>query len=291
MLSRMNKTANSLVVALAAVLALSSNVFADERPAQWDEPVAFSHPISDDSAAGVAKAPAPVVSVAAEPAASSDSVSRLYHEYRDSSAASDRDAASAPRLALGFRVLNHWLLSPKKGEPFHNSFIGSINRLDMHNSFLPSPYVRFSAPVGPLAAGLELSYTRYHISTRDNGGGDGAIDTDALFLVAHAEFPTATPFTPYAQLGAAYAFNDFDPIGSWSSNKRREFVLDDSVAFVAALGCTWALADCLDLDLYLRYMDYDVDGKYIFRGDSRPAESFTFTTENISAGLGIAYVF
>ena len=275
----MMKSHLSSLIFLAALLGLASSVSAAPPPAERPAPahpyaVPFSQPIANE----------PV-------SADSDATSSLYHEYRASSLASDRDAACAPRLALGFRVLNHWLLSPKKGEPFHNSFIGSINRLDMHNSFLPSPYVRFSAPVGPLAAGLELSYTRYHISTRDNGGGDGAIDTDALFLVAHAEFPTDTPFTPYAQLGAAYAFNDFDPIGSWSSNKRREFVLDDSVAFVAALGCSCALTDSILIDLYARYMDYDIDGKYVFHGDSRPDTPFTFTTENISAGLGVSYVF
>lgn len=311
MLSRMNKTANSLVVALAAFCVLSSMVFADERPAHWDEPIAFSHPISDDSASEVAQAPAPVVPAndksdadepadkpaaakpaAAEPVASSDTVARLYHEYRNSSGSSDRRAsANGPHLALGVRFMNHWLLSPKKGKPFQHSFIGSINRLDMHNSFLPSPYVRVSAPVGPLAAGLEFSYTRFHISTRDNGGGDGAIDSDAFFLVALAEIPNASIFTPYAQLGAAYAANEFDPIGSWSSDNRREFDLDDSVAFVAALGCSCALTDSILLDLYARYMDYDIDGKYIYRGDSRPDTPFTFTTENVSVGLGLSYVF
>lgn len=311
MLSGMNRTFASLVVALAALLVLSSTVSADERPGQWADAVAFSQPITDDPApaAPAPKAPAapeaseapeaPAAPAVAQPAPaddsaalSSDAITDLYNDYRASSSSSARSSSSSgPRVSLGVRFLNHWLLSPKKGKPFQHSFIGSINRLDMHNSFLPSPYLRFSAPVGPLAAGLELSYTRYHISTRDNGGGDGAIDTDAFFLVALAELPNSSPLTPYVQLGVAGAFNDFDPIGSWSSNNRREFDLDDSLGFVGALGCTWALADCLDLDLYLRYMDYDIDGKYIYRGDSRPDTPFTFTTENISAGLGIAYVF
>lgn len=298
MLSGMNRTLVSLVAAFATLLLLSANVFANERPGQWADAVAFSQPIPDDPAPAAPAPKAPAAPAAAQPAAaddsaaaSSDSVSRLYNEYRLSSGSSNRGATSSPHLALGVRFLNHWLLSPKKGKPFQHSFIGSINRLDMHNSFLPSPYVRVSAPVGPLAAGLEFSYTRFHISTRDNGGGDGAIDSDAFFLLALAEIPNVSIFTPYVQLGAAYAANEFDPIGSWSSDNRRKFELDDSVAFVAALGCSCALTDSILLDLYARYMDYDIDGKYIYRGDSRPDTPFTFTTENVSVGLGLSYVF
>ena len=263
------------VVPLAVLLVLISTASSSALPPERPVPprpyaVSFSKPVADEPAPGF--------------------FAPRFDEDRDS-AATATALSSSPRVSLGLRFLNHWLLSPKKGQPFHNSFVGSINRLDIHNSLLPNPYLRFSAPVGPVAAGLEFSYTRYHISTRDNGGGDGAIDTDAFFLVALAELPNPSPLTPYVQLGAACAHNDFDPIGSWSSNNRRKFDLDDSVGFVGALGCAWAVADCLDLDLFLRYMDYDVDGKYVFRGDSRPAESFTFTTENISAGLGVAYVF
>lgn len=196
------------------------------------------------------------------------------------------------RLDLGVRSLYTWLLNDRKGEPFHGSFIGSIYRLDTDANLWPiHPYVQAAMEVKDWNLGGGMAYSHLTVSTEDNGGGDGDIQTDALLFYFLAERPIGSSFTPFAEIGLGVAFNSFDAFDDWSAGGMRSFDLDDSLIFHLAGGCSYAFHRHWSADVYLRYMLYEVDGSYAFRGDSRPDEPFTFTPENLAVGLGLRYVF
>lgn len=195
-------------------------------------------------------------------------------------------------FTIGTRALYMSLLDDKKGRPFENSFIGSIHKLEADQNMLPiHPYVQATAAVGDFNLGLGFTYSYFKVSTRDNGGGDGAVKTDALSLYAIASYSAPFNLTPFVEAGVGMAMNSFDAFSDWSEGGKREFDLDDSTLFYVGGGIDYAVMDHWLLNVYVRYMTYDVDGEYIYRGDSRPAQSFTFPLEHIGFGVGLAYAF
>lgn len=193
---------------------------------------------------------------------------------------------------VGTRSLYYDLLDNTKGEKFDDSFIGSINRLEADQDYLPlNPYVQILRPFDPMDAGLGASYSRMYVDTRDDGGGDGKIETQGLHLYFIGACNKVAPFRPYVEGGISFYDNSFDPIASWSENGKRTFKLDSSVAPYFALGCQYEVASNWSVDVYLRYCDFDIDGVYVFTGDSRAPEPFTFTMEHIAYGLGATYSF
>ena len=196
------------------------------------------------------------------------------------------------RFELGVRSMGVHLTDDKKGEPFHNSFIGSIYKLKAKQNWLPiHPFAQleFALP-GGLWLGAGATYSHLDVETLDDGGGDGDIESDILLAYALLEYPVER-LRPYAEAGYGRAFNTFDAIDSWSSKGRREFVLEDSPVWMVGGGLGVALTDHFTLDAHVRYVHFDVDGTYVFRGDSRPDTDFTFTPSYIAAGLGISYAF
>jgi len=203
------------------------------------------------------------------------------------------NAQSSFHVSLGTRILYVSLLADTKGIPFHNSFGGSIYKLDADQNYLPlRPYAQVTTRVGAAELGLGLSYDHLlAAATIDNEGGDGDIQMESLMFYLVAAYPNKTRFTPFGEVGLAAYWNSFDPDPDWSRNGYREFDLDDSIAPYLAGGCDIAIAGNFSANLYIRYVDVDVDGVYIFRGDARPPQPFTFTLEHIAYGVGVKYVF
>lgn len=209
--------------------------------------------------------------------------------YRDGAEA---DGNKRVRFELGLRCLGIWLTDDRKGEPFHGSYIGSIYKLKAKQNWLPiHPYaqVEFALP-GGLWLGVGATYSHAETQTLDNGGGDGDVESDLVMGYAVLERPVWR-LRPYVEAGGGCAFNSFDATGSWGAGDRRKFVLDNSPVWMAGGGIGLALAEHFTLDAHVRYVHYDVDGTYVFRGDSRPDTDFTFTTSHVAAGAGLSYAF
>lgn len=198
------------------------------------------------------------------------------------------------RFELGVRCLGVWLTDDRQGEPFRDSFIGSIYKLKAKQNWAPvNPYLQVKTDVGGGAwLGVGATYSRLKTETLDDGGGDGDIVTDAALAYVLLERPFVNGrIRPFVQVGGGIAFNDFDAIGSWGAGGMRSFELDDAPAFLAAGGCAFALAYGFSVDAYVRYLRCEMDGTYVYRGDARPGTDFTFPISHVAAGVGASYVF
>lgn len=211
----------------------------------------------------------------------------VYSDVRPAST-----SGSDVRFSVGTRILHVALLDDTQGRPNLDAFIGSINRLEVNQNYLPvHPYAQIATRMGPVDVGLGLAYDHLDVATRDDGGGDGDVEMDGWMPYLLAAWPNETPFTPFAELGAAFYRNRFDPISSWSEDGLREFDLDDSRAFYFGAGCDVRLTRNLSGNLYLRYVDVDVDGYYLYNDGVRYPKSFTFTLEHLACGGGLTYAF
>ncbi len=196
------------------------------------------------------------------------------------------------RFELGTRILHVDLQADTKGRPFDGSFIGSIYKLDAEQDYMPlRPYAQVLTRVGRIELGAGISYDALEVATVDDGGGDGDIEMKSWLFYLVGAYPNESRFTPFAEIGYANYSNSFNPIPSWYANGLRNFKLDDSSAPYFAGGCDYAVRDDLSVNVYIRYVDVDIDGFYVFRGDNRPPEAFTFTLEHIAYGVGVKYIF
>lgn len=214
---------------------------------------------------------------------------RPAEAYRDGA---DADGNKRVRFELGVRSLGVWLTDDRKGEPFNGSYVGSIYKLKAKQNWVPiHPYaqVEFALP-GGLWFGLGATYSHVETETLDDGGGDGDVESDLVMGYAVLERPVWR-LRPYAEAGGGWAFNTFDEDASWGAGGRREFVLEDSPVWMVGGGIGLAFTAHFTLDAHVRYVHYDVDGTYVFRGDSRPDTDFTFTTSHMAAGVGLSYAF
>lgn len=214
---------------------------------------------------------------------------RPAEAYRDGA---DADGNKRVRFELGVRSLGIWLTDDRKGEPFNGSYVGSIYKLKAKQNWVPiHPYaqVEFALP-GGLWFGLGATYSHVDTETLDDGGGDGDVESDLVMGYAVLERPVWR-LRPYAEAGGGWAFNTFDEDASWGAGGRREFVLEDSPVWMVGGGIGLAFTAHFTLDAHVRYVHYDVDGTYVFRGDSRPDTDFTFTTSHMAAGVGLSYAF
>jgi hypothetical protein len=196
-------------------------------------------------------------------------------------------------IAAGFRFMTIDLKKNVKGEPFEDSFIGSINRLEADQDFWAlRPYVQVSGKLADwLEIGVGAGWDKLVITTLDQNTGDGDVHMQARFLYFIASIPNPSRLTPYIEIGKGNYRNSFRPLPAWSEDGKRAFELENSTARHIAAGCDIALYEGVSLNLYVRKSDVEVDGTYIFRGDSRSDTPFTFTMEHVAYGCGLQYVF
>lgn len=200
--------------------------------------------------------------------------------------------SSQTRISVGARTLYIELLNDTKGHQMDNAFIGSIYKIEADQDFGSiNPYIQVDAPIGQFDLGFGVGYDAFDVATVDSGGGDGDIELRNWLVYLTVALPNQTRFTPFAEFGLFASQNKFDPIPSWSADGRREFVLQDETSLYMAGGCDMSIYRNWSLNLYARYTDFDIQGEYIFRGDSRPPEPFSFTLEHLAYGLGAQYSF
>jgi len=195
-------------------------------------------------------------------------------------------------LEVGTRILYVELLDDSQGSTPENSFIGSITGLDADQDYTPArPYIQVMIPRNNYKLGTGISYDHMTVATVDDGGGDGDIDMTSVQLYLVAACTKHKYLSPYGEIGLAMYDNTFEPHADWSDNGNRRFNLDDTTVPYFALGCAVKIDTNWAVDLYLRYVDVDVDGEYVFKPDGREPVSFTFTLEHLAYGVGVKYVF
>lgn len=221
-----------------------------------------------------------------------DDEAQLHHDQPDTSPAEELKPVSSWRLEGGVRSLHMELSTEKQGEPFNGSFIGSINELKVDQQYAPThPYIQMLTLVDQSQLGFGLSYDYWTVATEDGGGGDGDVEMDAWTFYLVGRLNTGSKFAPFAEIGLSYYHNDFNPDPSWYAGGRRNFVFDNSSGIHVAAGSDYFITENLAANIYLRYVDVELDGKYIFRGDSRRPTPFVFPMEHVAYGAGLSYRF
>lgn len=191
-------------------------------------------------------------------------------------------------ITAGMRILHVSLLSRKKGDPFEDSFIGSINELKANQDYAPlRPYIQVTFPIKMARVGAGAGFERMSVATMDQAGGGGDIRSDIWSVYLVTSYPNSSRFTPFGELGWSAYRNRFDPLPEWHRGGLCNFELDNSSALHVGLGCDFRIAEHFFINLYARYADVDVKGVYIFRGDERPPDPFKFTLEHIAYGAGV----
>jgi hypothetical protein len=204
----------------------------------------------------------------------------------------------ADRLDVGVRSLHVRLRKDTKGEPFHDSFIGSIDTLDpVQNHWRPIRFfVRYTiAPyvgLGFQTDRLEIrTLTTYHIRNNSEGRDtDGNAIMTGLMPYLFLKYPEHPILEPFAEIGYAFYRNTFEPNEEWYADGRRNFFLENARAPFYALGLTVKAHPRCVVELYFRSVDVNVDGLYVHRYIPED-EPFTFSMHHYAYGLGCAYRF
>lgn len=195
-------------------------------------------------------------------------------------------------LTAGVRFTKFELDAPVKGEPFDNSFIGSINRLqEVQDTSDPNLYFQATCHFDWLAVGAGITWDELRIKTLDQNTGDGDVIMDAQIIYVMASIPNETRFTPYMEIGRGKYDNSFDPLPAWSQGGLRRFDLANSTGSHLAFGLDIEIGKGWCANLYMRQSDVDVDGIYVYNGDAREPEPFTFTTKHTAYGVGLSYTY
>jgi outer membrane protein W len=191
------------------------------------------------------------------------------------------------KLEIGTRATYFMLLEDERGEPFHNSFVGSITILKEDEDYLP---IKLFAQylINPMV-GLGLSYDEFGSEAWDYGGTDGTTVLSGPLLYVLGRYPNSTAFTPFCEAGVALYSAKFEEDAGWGKSNNKEFVLDDPMGIYVAVGCDWQVYENWSVDIYSRYMNVDVDGVYMMNGERQ--EDIIFTTSYLALGLGVKYAF
>jgi hypothetical protein len=191
---------------------------------------------------------------------------------------------------VGTRVTQFELLDDTRGTSFHNSFMGSIAKLDDEQDDTPNKlFIQYRLVKSPFWIGV--SYDHVRAKTLDEGGTDGSVDLEGYVPYVQARWENRTRVVPYVEAGLAFYDVSFDEAASWYANGRRTVTLDDSVmGKEIAGGAAVRIYKGLSIDFYAQYMDVDdVNGAYYILGN-RGGDAI-FTMSHVTYGIGAQYQF
>ncbi|NCC49754.1 MAG: hypothetical protein EOM20_00930 [Spartobacteria bacterium] len=204
------------------------------------------------------------------------------------------------RLALGARVTT-FTLEDTERDNREDSFLGSITKLEAEQDHTPRVFVNYKF-FRFLGVGVTWNQLRAETITHVREEGipgdmhtDGTIDLEGFLYYVTVRLPNRTRFTPFAEYGVAqYDANfDHDPLWRYSGNNRL-MVLEDADSNYYAIGLDVQIFEGLQLNLYYRKMDVDVDARYYLNDDQMvepPREESTFPMGHYAYGLGLKYAF
>ena len=224
-----------------------------------------------------------------QPAMASDNVFILAYEY-----------VIKDRLAVGARVTT-FTLEDTERDSRDDSYLGSITKLDAEQDNSPRLFINYKL-IRYLGVGVTWNELRAATVTHVREEGipgdmhtDGTIDLQGLLYYVTVRLPNRTRFTPFAEYGVAQYDSNFDHDPGWrSSGNSRLMVVEDTDSNYYAVGLDIQILEGLQVNLYYRKMDVDVDAKYYLNDDEMtgdPREEATFPMGNYAYGLGLKYAF
>jgi opacity protein-like surface antigen len=199
------------------------------------------------------------------------------------------------RLEIGTRIIHFSLLDDKKGQPFQDSFFGSVTQLKEDQDYLPLKlFVQYK--IIP-QFGVGLAYDRFSFAAGDwgiegagSGGADGKATLSGPLVYLLGRYPNATKFTPFCELGFALYSASFDGDASWASSNNKSVELDSTTGFYLGVGCDMQITEQFLIDLYGRYMNVsDVNGAWFLLGNQNG--DVVLTPSYIAMGLGAKFLF
>lgn len=203
------------------------------------------------------------------------------------------------RLQVGIRTLHLKLKETRRGKPFEDSFIGSIDKLEAVQSGSPDRFFVQYAPIPYVGVGYQTDRIEVKTLTTmpreeraDDRDTDGNVRSRGSMYYLFVRYPNETPCTPFVEVGRARYRNDFQPDEDWYDGGLREFIFEDnSKANYWALGLEVKLVHHLAIDIYYRELGFDLPGEYHFRGDDRPPEPFVLPMRHAHYGMGARFRF
>jgi len=194
-------------------------------------------------------------------------------------------------LEIGTRSTGYTFKTDTKGAPFNGSYLGSLNEIHEHQNYAPvKAYVQYKfSPYG----GLGIAYDQFKVATgmspSGEESGDGTFELQGAYIYLLGAFENESRFTPYAELGVAFYSVDFNAKEWWTEGGRRVFNPENATGIALAIGCDVQVYKQWSVDLYLRYMDVDVDVDYVF--DRKYHTVGTFEVSHYDYGIGVKYSF
>lgn len=207
------------------------------------------------------------------------------------------------RLHIGTRVMAFSLLEKEAGDKQEgkfpsSSFLGSLTNLEEVQNYAPI-YLYVQYDILPWW-GVGISYDEKEIETDDwksndgGQGGDGNFISKGPVIYTAVQYPNASRWTPYGEVGFVLYSNEFDPLPSWAEGGKRQFVVEDDVGTYFAGGVTVKLFEHVSLDLHVRYVRAGIFTEFYFQDPERlgePQEVGNFPLDHIGYGVGIKATF
>lgn len=229
----------------------------------------------------------------------------------------------AGRLEIGTRITVIKLLTENK-----STFLGSIDHLDINQNHVP--YKIFADWLFSPRYGIELTWDRIEAATLasfdDHTDGNIILTGPIITIFARRPVDIVTKgevsnIVPYAGIGIAILSASFDHVGwfhngfsgdTWheaqagynewiasgappwpNGGYQRTMNMDDTIGVVLMAGCSADAWERINVDLYLRYMNVDVDTDFTLstRGKVFSSTHATFPMSNYTLGLGLRYAF
>lgn len=207
-------------------------------------------------------------------------------------------------LEIGARIhhfnLKDTLRSGRNGPANSNiriNFIGSVWGLQENQDYFPRLYAQYA--LVPFF-GIGATYDHVAAKTLDWGNlekteiaGDGDVTIYGPLFYLFARYPNSTRFLPFAELGWAYYFANFEETAQWAATAPGyRFEVDDTSGYFLALGVDFALHEKWHANLYWRRMfQAEVNARAYFTPGPRVGRYGAFPMEYEMLGLGVSYRF
>ena len=204
----------------------------------------------------------------------------------------------ADRLEVGLRVgYYNFTDGEKKIYDANGTFIGgftegiSTYQLNEEQSYLPYPYVRYNfIPYLALETGwIKMEGKTWTFGSTPHTDGTLVLSGPTLELIGR--YPNETIFTPYAGIGFAYLFADFQEDSAWHAGGLRNMVSDDTMGLMLSAGCSIAIMEHLEAELSVDYVQAQSSTRYWMRGDERDRATWDYPADSIFFRAGVKYCF
>ena len=211
------------------------------------------------------------------------------------------------RVRIGTRLGGSWLTdsdSGHKGGTYGSgTYLGTIYGLKEKNRWLPNkPYLAYG--LTPCLE-VEVAYekmTNTTLATDSDTGlkksdGDAVLAGPTLSLIA--KYPHDSQVVPSIGIGLGFFNGDFLETAEWAasdwgtSQRRRQMVVDSTLALLVTAGLSWNFADHWAVDCSLQYIRADSDATFYGFTDGvlDTEQTGHFPFDSFALRVGLAYAF